>query len=44
MSSDRIQDLNMDLSIIELGTDVAPQANVEVACDFSGKHFSVKGK
>ncbi len=44
MTSNRIQDLNIDLSIIKFATDVTSQANVKMTCDFSGKHLSVKGK
>lgn len=42
MSSNRVQYLNIDLSIVKLAADVPSQSDVEMTGDFPGEHFCIK--
>lgn len=44
MSSNRVQDLNIDLSIVILAADVSSQSNIEMTGDFSGEHLRIECK
>lgn len=44
MSSNRVQDLNIDLSIVKLAADMPSQPDIEMTGDFSGEHFCIESK
>ena len=44
MSSNRVQDLNIDLTIVKLAADVPSQSDIEMTGDFSGEHLCIKGE